>query len=189
MAENTAQLVKEYQEKRSKLEKLMKNPQQDSGLLNNSNEFRDKNVEFFASGGTRTSKYDKLENHPFVGYPYKRGVKRVINQEKANEPHYEPYVEAGGGEDLYGICVDIDEFSKTATIIPITNNFEGYLVVKDATPKAKEKLYFNNDGVLEKVSGGNKPIVNAIALSDAKQINGEYYLIKVAVFGNRAKSN
>ncbi|MBB6043656.1 DUF228 domain-containing protein, partial [Borreliella yangtzensis] len=163
MAENTAQLVKEYQEKRSKLEKLMKNPQTDSSLLGNSLEFRDKNVEFFASGGTKTSKYDKLENHSFVGYPYKRGVKIVIQEAKSNEPHYEPHVEAGGGEDLYGICVDIDEFSKTATIVPITNNFEGYLVVKDGTPKAKDKLFFNNDGVLEKVSGGNKAIINAIA--------------------------
>ncbi|WP_420025400.1 DUF228 domain-containing protein [Borreliella valaisiana] len=189
MAENTTQLVKEYQEKRSKLEKLMKNPQQDSGLLTNSLEFRDKNMQFFASGGTRTSKYDKLENHPFMGYPYKRGVKRVIQEAKANEPHYEPYVEAGGGEDLYGICVDIDEFSKTASIVPITNNFEGYLVVKDATPKAKDKLFFNKDGVLEKVSGGNKATVNAIALSDSKQISNDVYLIKVAVFGNRAKSS
>ncbi|MBB6043574.1 DUF228 domain-containing protein (plasmid) [Borreliella yangtzensis] len=189
MAENTTQLVKEYQEKRSKLEKFMKNPQHDTGLLSNSIEFRDKNVQFFASGGTRTSKFDKLENHSFIGYPYKRGVKRVIQEAKSNEIHYEPYVEAGGGEDLYGICTDIDEFSQTATIVPITNNFEGYLIVKDSTPKAKDKLFFNNDGVLEKVSGGNKAIINAIALSDAKQINGEYFLIKVAVFGNRAKSN
>ncbi len=97
---DTTQLVKEYQEKRSKLEKFMKNPQHDASLLSNSNEFRDKNVKFFASGGTRTSKFDKLENHPFLGYPYKRGVKRVIQEEKANQIHYEPHVEAGGEDDL-----------------------------------------------------------------------------------------
>ncbi|WP_418905761.1 DUF228 domain-containing protein [Borreliella japonica] len=186
---DTTQLVKEYQEKRSKLEKFMKNPQHYTGLLGNSIEFRDKNVQFFASGGIRTSSFDKLENHPYSGYPYKRGVKRVIQEEKKDEIHYEPHVEAGGGEDLYGICIDVDEFSKTATIVPITNNFEGYLVAKDSTPKAKDKLIFNKDGALEKVSGGqNKTTVNAIALSDAKQISNDVHLIKVAVFGNKAVS-
>ncbi|WP_418905239.1 DUF228 domain-containing protein (plasmid) [Borreliella finlandensis] len=184
------QLVKEYQEKRSKLEKLMKNPQHNSSLLSNSVEFRDKNVQFFAFGGTRTSKFYKLENHPFLGYPYKRGVKRVIQEAQENQIHYEPHVEAGGGEDLYGICIDIDEFSKTATIVPITNNFEGYLVAKDSSVKAKDKLVFNKDGALEKVNGAqqNRATINAIALSDAKQISNDACLVKVAVFGNKAIS-
>ncbi|MCD2332842.1 DUF228 domain-containing protein [Borreliella americana] len=187
---NTTQLVKDYDDKRSKLEKFMKNPQHDVGILSNSLEFRDKNVQFFASGGTRTSKFDKLENHPFLGYPYKRGVKRVIQEERNNEVHYEPYVEAGGGEDLYGICTDIDEFSKTATIVPITNNFEGYLVAKDSTLKAKDKLVFNKEGELEKAPGAisNKATINAIALSDTEKISNDVYLIKVAVFGNKAIS-
>ncbi|WP_418909640.1 DUF228 domain-containing protein (plasmid) [Borreliella lanei] len=187
---DTTQLVKEYHEKRSKLEKLMKNPQHNSSLLSNSVEFRDKNVQFFASGGTRTSKFDKLENHPFLGYPYKRGVKRVIQEAQENQIHYEPHVEAGGEEDLYGICTDIDEFSKTATIVPITNNFEGYLVAKDSSVKAKDKLVFNKNGALEKVNGvpQNKATINAIALSDAKQISNDAYLVKVAVFGNKAIS-
>ncbi|WP_210375865.1 DUF228 domain-containing protein [Borreliella garinii] len=185
----TTQLVKDYQESRNKLEKFIKNPQHYAGLLSNSLEFRDKNVQFFASGGTRTSKFDKLENHPFLGYPYKRGVKRVIQEEKENEIHYEPYVEAGGGEDLYGICVDIDEFSKTATIVPITNNFEGYLVAKENGVKAKDKLFFNKDGELEKINGSapqNKATINAIALSDAKKIGNDVFLVKVSVFGNKA---
>ncbi|WP_418457491.1 DUF228 domain-containing protein [Borreliella andersonii] len=187
---DTIQLVKDYQDKRGKLEKFMKNPQHDSSLLSNSIEFRDKNVQFFASGGTRTSKFDKLENHPFLGYPYKRGVKRVIQKVQANQIHYEPHVEAGGEDDLYGICVDIDEFSKTATIVPITNNFEGYLVAKDSMVKTKDKLVFNKDGALEKVNGAppNKATINAIALFDAKQISNEVYLVKVAVFGNKAIS-
>ncbi|APS99070.1 hypothetical protein Bmayo_05280 (plasmid) [Borreliella mayonii] len=186
---DTTQLVKEYQEKRSKLEKFMKNPQHDASLLSNSIEFRDKNVQFFASGGTKTSKFDKLENHPFSGYPYKRGVKRVIQEAQENQIHYEPHVEAGGGEELYGICIDIDEFSKTATIVPITNNFKGYLVAKDSSVKAKDKLVFNKDGALEKVIGAsNKATINATALTDAKQISNEVYLVKVAVFGNKAVS-
>lgn len=188
---DTTQLVTDYREKRSKLEKFMKNPKHDASLLSNSIEFRDKNVQFFASMGTRTSKFDKFENHPFLGYPYKRGVKRVIQTEEEDKIHYEPYVEAGGEDDLYGICVDIDEFSKTATIVPITNNFEGYLVAKDSGPKAKDKLIFNKDGALEKVNNGegqNKATINAIALSDAKQISNDTYLVKVAVFGNKAIS-
>ncbi|WP_187981431.1 DUF228 domain-containing protein [Borreliella bavariensis] len=191
MAENTAQLVKEYQEKRSKLEKLMKNPQKDSGLLTNSLEFRDKNIEFFASGGTKTSKYDKLENHSFVGYPYKRGVKIVIQEAKSNEPHYEPHVEAGGGEDLYGICTDIDEFTGIATVIPITNNFEGYLVCKkdsQSSINVGDKLNFDQHGELEKASGSNKTI-NAIALSKAHKLTENLYIILASVFGNRAKGN
>ncbi|WP_031478597.1 MULTISPECIES: DUF228 domain-containing protein [Borreliella] len=185
---NTTQLVKDYQEKRSKLEKFVKNSQHYASLFSNSIEFRDKNIEFFTPMGTRTSRLDKLENHPFLGYPYKCGVKRVIQREKENEIHYEPYVEAGGGEDLYGICVDIDEFSKTATIVPITNNFEGYLVAKDSTPKAKDKLIFNKDGVLEKASETplNKETIHAIALSDAKKISNDIYLVKAVVFGNKA---
>ncbi|MCD2379814.1 DUF228 domain-containing protein [Borreliella burgdorferi] len=187
--EDATQSVKEYQEKKSNFEKFVKNPQHDTNLLRNSIEFRDKNVQFFAYGGTKTSKFDKLENHPFLGYPYKRGVKRVIQEAQDNQSHYEPHVEAGGGEDLYGICIDIDEFSKTATIVPITNNFEGYLVAKDSTLKVKDKLVFNKDGALEKVTGAqNKATINAIALSDAKQISNDVYLVKVAVFGNKAIS-
>ncbi|WP_417861680.1 DUF228 domain-containing protein [Borreliella andersonii] len=187
--EDATQSVKDYYDKRSKLEKFMKNPQHDVGILRNSIEFRDKNVQFFAYGGTKTSKFDKLENYSFLGYPYKRGVKRVIQEVKENEVHYEPHVEAGGGEDLYGVCIDIDEFSKTATIVPITNNFEGYLVSKDSTLKTKDKLVFNKDGVLEKVVGAeNKTTINAIALSDSKQISNDVYLVKVAVFGNKAIS-
>ncbi|MDK7384231.1 DUF228 domain-containing protein, partial [Borreliella burgdorferi] len=48
---------------------------------------------------------------------------------------------------------------------------------------------FNKDGALEKVTGApNKATINATALSDAKQISNEVYLVKVAVFGNKAMS-
>ncbi|WP_210380281.1 DUF228 domain-containing protein [Borreliella valaisiana] len=185
---DTTQVVKDYIDKKSKLEKFVKNQQQYANLLNNLIEFKDKNIKFLTPMGTRTSRLDKLENHPFLGYPYKCGVKRVIQGEKENEIHYEPYVEAGGGEDLYGICIDIDDFSKTATIVPITNNFEGYLVAKDSTPKTKDKLIFNKNGVLEKApeTPANKGTIHAIALSDANKINDDVYLVKVVVFGNKA---
>ncbi|WP_010256249.1 DUF228 domain-containing protein [Borreliella burgdorferi] len=178
-------IKQEFDKKVSEIKALMKNPQQDAGLISNSIEFRDKNLIFSNSDGVCTSSKDKIGNYPAKGYPYKRGVKLSFGDGTT-----ELEVEAGGEDDLYGICIDIDEFSKTATIIPITNNFEGYLVAKDSTLKVKDKLVFNKDGALEKVTGAppNKATINAIALSDAKQISNDVYLIKVAVFGNKAVS-
>ncbi|WP_210372243.1 DUF228 domain-containing protein, partial [Borreliella garinii] len=55
--------------------------------------------------------------------------------------------------------------------------------------KAKDKLFFNKDGELEKINGSeppNKATINAIALSDAKKISNDVFLVKVSVFGNKA---
>ncbi|WP_210360566.1 DUF228 domain-containing protein, partial [Borreliella garinii] len=54
---------------------------------------------------------------------------------------------------------------------------------------AKDKLFFNKDGELEKINGSapqNKATINAIALSDAKKIGNDVFLVKVSVFGNKA---
>ncbi len=185
--EDATQSVKEYQEKKSNFEKFVKNPQHGTNLLRNSIEFRDKNVQFFAYGGTKTSKFDKLENHPFLGYPYKRGVKRVIQEAQDNQSHYEPHVEAGGGEDLYGVCIDIDEFNNVATVIPITNNFTGYLTFKkDGNGvNSGDKLYFNQHGELEKVTGAQNAF-NAIALSKVYKLTEDLFIVLASVFGNKA---
>ncbi len=100
----------------------MKNSQQYADLLSKYIEFRDKNVQFFASRGVRTSRIDKLKNHPFWGYPYKCGIKIAIQEDQKDQIHCEPHVKAGSGEHLYGICINIDEFSKASTIVPIVNN-------------------------------------------------------------------
>ncbi|MBB6043658.1 DUF228 domain-containing protein [Borreliella yangtzensis] len=177
-------IKEEFDKKVAEIRALMKNPQTDSSLLTNSLEFRDKNLIYSNSGGVRTSSKDKIENYPAKGYPYKRGVKLSFSTDGATELE----VEAGGGEDLYGICTDIDEFTGIATVIPITNNFEGYLVCKkpgsDINPG--DKLNFDQHGELEKVSGNNKPI-NAIALSKAHKLTEDLYIILASVFGNRAK--
>ncbi|WP_420025209.1 DUF228 domain-containing protein (plasmid) [Borreliella yangtzensis] len=179
-------IKEEFEKKVAEIKALMKNPQKDSSLLGNSLEFRDKNLIYSNSGGVRTSSKDKIENYPAKGYPYKRGVKLSFSTDGATELE----VEAGGGEDLYGICTDIDEFTGIATVIPITNNFEGYLVCKkpgsDINPG--DKLNFDQHGELEKVSGNNKPI-NAIALSKAHKLTENLYIILASVFGNRAKGN
>ncbi|WP_210360696.1 MULTISPECIES: DUF228 domain-containing protein, partial [Borreliella] len=43
---DTTQVVKDYIDKKSKLEKFVKNQQQYANLLNNSIEFKDKNIKF-----------------------------------------------------------------------------------------------------------------------------------------------
>ncbi|MCD2332844.1 DUF228 domain-containing protein, partial [Borreliella americana] len=163
---------------------LMKNPQKDTGLFSNYVEFRDKNLIFSNSGGVCTSSKDKIENYFAKGYPYKRGVKLSFSVDGALELE----VEAGGGEDLYGICTDIDEFSNMATVIPITNNFTGYLTFKKPGSDIKpgDKLHFNQHGELEKdTTGGGDKSVNAIALSKVQKLTEELYIGLVSVFGNR----
>ncbi|UPA16918.1 DUF228 domain-containing protein (plasmid) [Borrelia coriaceae] len=187
---NITQLVTEYQEKAKDLKKQMKNPTSDASTFSNKVDFRDKNLHFSNQGGTLTSKNDKLENYSFKGYPYKRGVKLVVDKEEENQPHYEPHVEAGGCDDLYGICTDIDEFTQTATVIPITNNFTGYLVAKDGEVKKESKLKFNEDGQLEK-DDSNSSKINAIALSDSISLDGtdqKLFMVHVAIYGNKCKA-
>ncbi|AYE37106.1 hypothetical protein DB313_06275 (plasmid) [Borrelia turcica IST7] len=183
------QLEKEYIEKREQVKKIMKNPIADPDLFSNRTEHRDKNLIFSNSGGTATSRFDKIENYFAKGYPYKRGVKLVVNKVDEGQPakpHYEPHIEAGGGDDLYGICIDIDEYSQIATVLPITNNFQGYLVAKDSSIKRADKLCFNIDGELEKSTAG-KANINAIALADAIElVANKQHVVKVAVIGNRA---
>ncbi|PRQ93249.1 DUF228 domain-containing protein, partial [Borreliella burgdorferi] len=96
-------------------------------------------------------------------------------------------VEAGGGDDLYGICTDIDEFTGMATVVPITNNFTGYLTFKKNGNGVNpgDKLHFNAQGELEK-NGGNDKSVNAIALSKVHKLTEELSIVLASVFGNRA---
>ncbi|WP_210381129.1 DUF228 domain-containing protein, partial [Borreliella valaisiana] len=96
-------------------------------------------------------------------------------------------IEAGGGEDLYGICTDIDEYTGMATVIPITNNFTGYLTFKKNGNGVNpgDKLHFNQDGELEKTTGADKTI-NAIALSKVQKLTEELFIVLASVFGNRA---
>ncbi|UPA18561.1 DUF228 domain-containing protein [Borrelia puertoricensis] len=185
---SVTELVNKYEEQAKKLKKLMKNPSNDGCVFSNTTDFRDKNLHFSNSGGTLTGKHDKLENYFFKGYPYKRGVKRVVDPFVEGQPHYEPHVEAGGEDDLYGICIDVDEFTQTATVIPITNIFQGYLVAKDNSIKRKDKLKFNSNGQVEKNTSSNNKI-NAVALSDSIEIDStdNLYIVHVAVYGNKGK--
>ncbi|WP_418454078.1 DUF228 domain-containing protein [Borreliella lusitaniae] len=177
-------IKKEFDKKVAEIKALMKNPKHDASLLSNSVEFRDKNLIYSNSGGVVTSSKDKIENYPAKGYPYKRGVKLSFSEDGTSELE----VEAGGGDDLYGICTDIDEFSGMATVIPITNNFKGYLTFKkngENGVNPGDKLCFNEHGELEK-NGGAQKSVNAIALSKVHKLTEDLFIVLASVFGNRA---
>ncbi|MCD2386491.1 DUF228 domain-containing protein, partial [Borreliella burgdorferi] len=107
MSDGITKIKEEFDKKVAEIKALMKNPQQDAGLLSNSVDFRDKNLIYSNSDGVFTSSKDKIENYPAKGYPYKRGVKLSFSADGTTELE----VEAGGGDDLYGICTDIDEFT------------------------------------------------------------------------------
>ncbi|WP_210753265.1 DUF228 domain-containing protein [Borreliella valaisiana] len=162
--------------------------------------FNSKNARVDTYSFSCSSFTDKVEEYfydPKKSFPYKRGVKFVP---KENSIH----VDVGASTDIYGICVDVCEFSCTAYVLPITNNFEGYLVTRNPNIKAGEILDINNSGVIIKADGESSIAINAYALSDSFTINFELEkgdldqshiikpkenysinLIKVAIFGNR----
>ncbi|WP_424632765.1 DUF228 domain-containing protein [Borreliella lusitaniae] len=159
--------------------------------------FMSKNERVDAYAFACSSFTDKIEEYfydPENSFPYKRGVKLVLKEGSI-------YVEPGADIDIYGICVDVCEFNSVAYVLPITNNFEGYLVTRNQHIKSGEILDINNKGVIIKAGGGPPTVINAYALSDAFRINfmpkdknlnqdqpKENYsinLIKVAIFGNR----
>lgn len=159
--------------------------------------FKSKNELVDAYTFSCSSYADKIEEYfydPEKSFPYKRGVKLVPKDNSV-------YVETSSDTDIYGICVDVCEFSCTAYILPITNNFEGYLVTKNPSIKAGEILDINNDGVIIKAGGGPPTYINSYALSDSFTINFKseeeikdenrkqdysINLVKVTIFGNRA---
>ncbi|MCD2375545.1 DUF228 domain-containing protein [Borreliella burgdorferi] len=161
--------------------------------------FKSKNERVDAYSFACSSYTDKIEEYlydPANSFPYKRGVKLVPKENSI-------YVEVGADTDMYGICVDVCEFSCTAYVLPITNNFEGYLITRNPSIKIGEILDINNNGIIIKAGGGPPTVINAYALSDSFTINfvpenymaqdqaryprQEYSinLIKVAIFGNR----
>ncbi|WP_210360694.1 DUF228 domain-containing protein [Borreliella valaisiana] len=162
--------------------------------------FNSKNARVDTYSFSCSSFTDKVEEYfydPKKSFPYKRGVKLVP---KENSIH----VDVGASTDIYGICVDVCEFSCIAYVLPITNNFEGYLVTRNPNIKAGEILDINADGVIIKAGGGRPTVINAYALSDSFTINFELEkgdldqshiikpkenysinLIKVVIFGNR----
>ncbi|UPA16719.1 DUF228 domain-containing protein (plasmid) [Borrelia coriaceae] len=160
-------------------------------------DFRDKNLTFDAISQSVSSSTDKLEEYPAIGFPYKSAVKLKIETEKSDEVQ----VEVSDGKNMYGICIDIDEHTNVATVIPITNNFEGYVIAKSSSSiQIGDKLDFDSDGKVIKSTNDSQSSIKAIALSTiftlnltddtSKKDQEDYklYLIKIAIYGNKAVS-
>ncbi|ACH94014.1 DUF228 domain-containing protein [Borrelia duttonii] len=127
---------------------------------------------------TISSSVDKYENYPYKGFPYKRAVKLSFDTDRS------VFVETSDDSNVYGICVDVDEYTETAQVVPITSGgYQAWLFAKDATIKRGDKIKFNDKGEAEKSSGSNT-IYNAIALEDTVSLPNNTYLVHVKFVGN-----
>ncbi|MBW6185878.1 DUF228 domain-containing protein [Pseudomonas aeruginosa] len=129
-------------------------------VFDKSGQFKSSDMYFAYAGGIKHS-LDKFENYQSIDFCYKRGVRLVIESGMSSR------IASGGGSDLYGICIDYDNFTKTATVISIASNFECVLL-SDSSIKAGDNLVFDSLGVLKKVHDNDESDdIQALALSDA----------------------
>ncbi|WP_024653017.1 DUF228 domain-containing protein [Borrelia persica] len=183
------QLVKDYQDKRKALASVIKGGSKEVELMSNTTDFRNKGPCVSVGEFTSFSSNIQIENWPSKNYPYKCGVKLKTNQIKANEIHYGPHVEPGGGDNLYGICVDIDDYTERAQVVPITSGaYQAWLFAKDSTIKRGDKVKFNDKGEAEKSSGSNT-VYNAFALEDTVTLSENTYLVHIKFVGNKVSNN
>ncbi|AJA90725.1 hypothetical protein OY14_04555 (plasmid) [Borreliella chilensis] len=159
--ESQLESLKKNQAQKIVLDKLQSVNSSSYPVFENSFKFGDEGFYFSQKGGLKSSSADKFENYQAQDFCYKCGVKLVINGSNLQ-------IARGGGRDLYGICVDFDDFSKTGTVVPITCSFECVLIAKDKTIKAEDKLIINSEGFLEKASN-NATVIHALALGSAEE--------------------
>ncbi|AHH04250.1 MULTISPECIES: DUF228 domain-containing protein [Borrelia] len=183
-------LETQYRDSILKLKKYTKTQREDRALFSGfENGFQDKMKIIDADALSISSSVDTIEEYSYKGYPYKRAIKLSVENENV-------YVVSSNDEDMYGICIDVDESTGVASVIPITNNFEGYLSASDSSIKIADKLDFDSNGMLIKAGSGGKKMINAVALSEAFTIDlaledatrkGQYQLhfVKASVYGNR----
>ncbi|AHH07365.1 Hypothetical protein BCD_1299 (plasmid) [Borrelia crocidurae DOU] len=136
-------------------------------------QFGSRDIYFAHRGSLQYSLADKFENYQDIGFCYKRGVKLVVQNGMST------CVTRGGGNDLYGICIDYDDLTRTATVISIANSFE-CILLSDMNVKSGDKLIFDDMGVLSKVKA-NGTYMQALALSDALEFKDKsgFYGAKV----------
>ncbi|AHH11105.1 DUF228 domain-containing protein (plasmid) [Borrelia coriaceae] len=132
-------------------------------VFDKSSQFGASNIYFAHRGGLQYSIADKLENYQAVDFCYKCGVKLVVDD------YMSLRVALGGGSELYGVCVDYDDFSKTATVISRTSSFE-CILMSTASVKLGDKLVFDDKGILTKIKS-DATYMHAIALSDALEFS------------------
>ncbi|WNY63364.1 DUF228 domain-containing protein (plasmid) [Borreliella carolinensis] len=154
--ESQLESLKKNQAQKIILDKLQSVTAGSYPVFESSSKFQEEGFYFSQKGGLKSSSADKFENYQALDFCYKCGVKLIVNGSHLQ-------IARGGGSDLYGVCVDFDDFSKTGTVVPITCSFECVLITKDKTIKAEDKLIINSEGVLEK-SSKNASIIHALAL-------------------------
>ncbi|WP_210370823.1 DUF228 domain-containing protein [Borreliella garinii] len=135
--------------------------------------FQDEGFYFAQKGVLKSSSADKFENYQAQDFCYKCGVKLIVNGSQLQ-------IAKGGGSDLYGVCVDFDDFSRTGTVVPMSCSFECVLIAKDKTIKAEDKLIINSEGFLEKASK-DAVVIHALALGSAEEFKDrrDVYGVKV----------
>ncbi|WKC75721.1 DUF228 domain-containing protein [Borreliella valaisiana] len=138
-----------------------------------SSKFQNEGFYFAQKGVLKSSSADKFENYQAQDFCYKCGVKLIVNGSHLQ-------IARGGGSDLYGVCVDFDDFSRTGTVVPMTCSFECVLIAKDKTIKAEDKLIINSEGFLEKALE-NISVIHALALGPAEEFKDrrDVYGVKV----------
>ncbi|MGF7101991.1 DUF228 domain-containing protein [Borreliella kurtenbachii] len=157
--ESQLESLKKNQAQKIVLDKLQSVTAGSYPVFESSFKFQEEGFYFSQKGGLKSSPADKFENYQALDFCYKCGVKLIVNGSHLQ-------IARGGGSDLYGVCVDFDDFSKTGTVVPITCSFECVLITKDKTIKAEDKLIINSEGVLEK-SSKNASVIHALALGPA----------------------
>ncbi|ASJ27592.1 DUF228 domain-containing protein [Borrelia turicatae] len=184
-------LETQYRDAILKLRQYTKNQHADRALFSGfENGFQDKMKIIDSNALSISSSVDIIKKYPYKGWPFKRAVKLSIESDAV-------YVIPSNDEDMYGICIDVDESTDTASVIPITNNFTGYLSASDASIKIADKLDFNSNGMLIKAGNGGKKMMNIVALDDAFTIDlapddatrkgqSKLHFVEVTVYGNRS---
>ncbi len=121
---------KKNQAQKIVLDKLQSVNANSCPVFESNSKFQDEGFYFAQKGGLKRSSADKFENYQAQDFCYKCGVKLIVNGSHLQ-------IARGGGSDLYGVCVDFDDFSRTGTVVPITCSFECVLIAKDKTIKSR----------------------------------------------------
>ncbi|QMU99830.1 hypothetical protein F0310_05295 (plasmid) [Borrelia sp. A-FGy1] len=122
-------------------------------------DFVEQNKGFASHALTKIDTSTRTEALPYKGFCHKMGVKLV------GDTNYEKQVEAGGGDDLYVVCVNVDEYVKVAHIVRTV--CQGHFVCANNNIKAGDKLVFQDKGILEKAVKSKHTYAHATAVKDS----------------------
>ncbi|AWG43290.1 hypothetical protein CR532_04650 (plasmid) [Candidatus Borreliella tachyglossi] len=172
--------AKSYAEVLEKLKQVNYNTY--SSVFDKSGGLESANMYFAHKGVLKAFASERLQNFQAINFCYKCGVKLVI------EEGLEPRVARGGGDDLYGICVDYDDLTKTATVISIASSFE-CIVLSHNDVKSGDRLVVDESGLFKSINSKSS-YMHAVALSSACEFKDKpgYYGTKVMLLSKTIAS-